>query len=129
MVLFLVVASIFRPQTGVQVQFYNGSSQNYAVEKSGKLYFSGDNLLIKTSSTSTDVTIPVNIISTVVFSESALATCEVGGNVSSLVLYPNPSSDYIKINLLKAKKFLSIFILLQGNWCTKEHILLMLQLM
>lgn len=104
MVLFLVVASIFRPQTGVQVQFYNGSPQNYAVEKSGNLYFSGDNLLIKTSSTSTDVTIPVNIISTVVFSESALATSEVGGNVSSLVLYPNPSSDYIKIKSAKGKK-------------------------
>lgn len=51
-VLFLVVASIFRAQTGVQLQFYNGSPQNYAVEKSGKLYFSGDNLLIKASSTS-----------------------------------------------------------------------------
>jgi len=103
-VLFLVDASIFRAQTGVQVQFYNGSPQNYAVEKSGKLYFSGDNLLIKTSSNSTDVTIPVNIISTIVFSESALATSDVGGNVSSLLLYPNPSSDYIKIKSAKGKK-------------------------
>lgn len=128
--LFVLIFGAFTfAQTGVQVQFINGSTaQNYAVDNTGKLYFSGDNLLVKTSSTATDVTIPISIIQKVIFTDTALATNEVGSNVSQFSLYPNPSSDFIKIKSPKNEKLnVQIFsttgqLVLKGNFASEQTI-------
>ena len=120
-------AALGYAQTGVQIQFYSGSSQTYAVDSTGKLYFSGDNLLIKTSSSSSDVTIPTSLIQKIVFT-SVLATTEVVSNASKIYLYPNPTSDFIRIKSpAKEKLKVNIFsatgqLVLQGFYNPDQDI-------
>ncbi len=127
--ILLFVGTFSFAQTGVQVQFISGSTaQNYTVEDTGKLYFSGDNLLIQTSSTASDVTIPISIIQKVIFTDEALATNEVGANVTKLTLYPNPSSDYIQIKSPSKEKLnvqiysVSGQLVMKGSYASQESI-------
>lgn len=84
-------------QTGVKIKYYTGTEQGFNVSASGKLYFSGDNLLVKPEANSTETSIPVSIIQKITFTDEVLATQNVGLNKSNLQLYPNPSTDYIRI--------------------------------
>ncbi|WP_374550374.1 T9SS type A sorting domain-containing protein [Flavobacterium sp.] len=84
-------------QTGVTVTYYDGGTQQFNVTTSGKLFFSADNLQIKQDSSSSITSIPVSIIRKIVFSE-ALGTTVIGENKKELSIYPNPSSDVIRIN-------------------------------
>lgn len=96
LLLFLYVA-FFSAQTTIIVSYYTGSTQNYTIENNGKLYFSGSNLLVKTSGSAADVSIPTNIIRKITFSSTSLATQEIGINKSKIRLYPNPSTEFIRI--------------------------------
>ncbi|MCD9856084.1 T9SS type A sorting domain-containing protein [Epilithonimonas sp. JDS] len=96
--IFLMFAGVFGfAQTGVKIKYYTGTEQSFNVSPSGKLYFSGDNLLVKTEANSTETSIPVSIIQKITFTDEVLATQNVGLNKSNLQLYPNPSTDYIRI--------------------------------
>ena len=96
--LFLLLFTAFSfAQTTIKVTYYTGSSQNYTIDTSGKLYFSGSNLLVKTTATATDVSIPTTIIRKITFSSTVLATQEIGANKDQIKLYPNPSADFIRI--------------------------------
>ena len=96
--IFLMFASVFGfAQTGVKIKYYTGTEQGFNVSASGKLYFSGDNLLVKSEANSTETSIPVSIIQKITFTDEVLATHNVGLNKSNLQLYPNPSTDYIRI--------------------------------
>ncbi len=97
LIFFLLTATLCLSQTGIRVTYYNGTTQDYTIENSGKLYFSTTNLLVKTSSTATDVSIPTTIIRKITFTSSVLATQEVGQNEYKTKLYPNPASDVIRI--------------------------------
>jgi hypothetical protein len=94
--LFLMVCSYSIAQTGVNVTYYDGNNQTFNVAATGKLYFANDNLFVKTDATTTSTMIPVNIIRKITFS-NALATSPFGNNEDNLLLYPNPSSDVIRI--------------------------------
>ena len=95
---FLMFIGVFAfAQTGVKIKYYTGTEQGFNVSSSGKLYFSGDNLLVKPEATSTETSIPVSIIQKITFTDEVLATQNVGLNKSNLQLYPNPSTDYIRI--------------------------------
>jgi len=83
-------------QTGVTVTYYDGTTQGFNVTSAGKLYFVSDNLYVKLDGTTTPTTIPVTIIRKITFSET-LATTTFGENKKNLVLYPNPSSNVIRI--------------------------------
>lgn len=96
LLLFLSAACTFA-QTAIRVTYYTGSSQDYTIATSGKLYFSGNNLLVKTSGASANISIPAGIIRKITFSPTVLATQEVGANKYGIKLYPNPSSDFIRI--------------------------------
>lgn len=96
--LFLLLFTAFSfAQTTIKVTYYTGSTQDYTIDTSGKLYFSGSNLLVKTTSTANNVSIPTNIIRKITFSSTVLATQEIGSNKDQIKLYPNPSSDFIRI--------------------------------
>ena len=95
--MLLLLASYYSfAQTGVTVTYYDGNTQAFNVSTAGKLYFASDNLYVKTDGTTTPTTIPVNIIRKITFS-NALATTTFGENNNHLMLYPNPSSDVIRI--------------------------------
>lgn len=96
--IFLMFVGVFGfAQTGVKIKYYTGTEQGFNVSASGKLYFSGDNLLVKPEANSTETSIPVSIIQKITFTDEVLATQNVGLNKSNLQLYPNPSTDYIRI--------------------------------
>ena len=94
--LFLFMTTFSFAQTGVTVTYYDGTTQGFNVTSAGKLYFVSDNLYVKLDGTTTPTTIPVTIIRKITFSET-LATTTFGENKKNLVLYPNPSSNVIRI--------------------------------
>lgn len=94
--LLLLVSSYSFSQTGVTVNYYDNNVQTFNVTSSGKLYFALDNLYVKIDGTTTPTTIPASIIRKITFSND-LSTSTFGENNNNLVLYPNPSSDVIKI--------------------------------
>lgn len=94
--LLLLASTHTYSQTGVIVTYYDGTAQNFSVDSSGKLYFSGDNLNVKTDGSASATSIPVSIIRKVTFS-TTLGTNIFGENKNNLVLYPNPGSDTIQI--------------------------------
>lgn len=95
--LLLLNASISFAQTGVTVLYYNGTSQQYNVATSGKLYFANDDLYLKVDAATAPTTIPVSIIRRITFS-STLDNTTFGENRDHLVLYPNPANETFRIN-------------------------------
>lgn len=96
LMLFLATAYSYS-QTGVVVTYYDGTSTNFPVEASGKLYFTNDDLNIKSDAgTATVISIPISLIRKVVF-DNTLDTPSFGVNKNNLVLYPNPGSETIQI--------------------------------
>ena len=95
-ILFLFAILSFA-QTGIKISYLTGTSQDYNISTSGKLYFSGNNLLVKTSSSANDVTIPTSIVKKISFTTTTLTTQEIGLNKNQIQLYPNPSSNIIRI--------------------------------
>ncbi|MBS3913720.1 MAG: T9SS type A sorting domain-containing protein [Bacteroidetes bacterium] len=95
--LLLLSVSFSLAQTGVVVTYYDNSTQGFNVSTSGKLYFSNDNLNIKADGSATPTSIPVSIIRKVTFSNT-LSTTTFGENDNHMVLFPNPSSDIIRIS-------------------------------
>jgi len=126
--LFVFSAFMLYAQTGIKVTYYDGTTQGFAVQDSGKLYFSESNLLIKTSSTSTPTSLPVSIIQKITFDNSVLSTQNISQNKSKYILYPNPSNDFIRIKSLNADKLeVSIYaldgkLLLKGNYVSDQNI-------
>lgn len=98
-------------QSGIKIRYYDGTEQQFNVAETGKLYFSGENLVILQHETASEVTLPTSIIRKITFAEYTLATASVGENKGSLKLYPNPASDYVTISGLKQKSLLKIYAL------------------
>lgn len=107
--------------------YYDGTTQGFNVASAGKLYFESDNLYVKTDVAATPTTIPVSIIRKIVFS-NALAASTFGQNKTNLVIYPNPSSDAIRIKSdsgeTLATKIYSMTgqLMLQGSYQSGEDI-------
>ncbi|WDF47854.1 T9SS type A sorting domain-containing protein [Chryseobacterium sp. KACC 21268] len=126
--ILLMFAGVFGfAQTGVKIKYYTGTEQGFNVSASGKLYFSGDNLLVKPEANSTETSIPVSVIQKITFTDEVLATENVGLNKSNLQLYPNPSTDYIRIK--SEAKYLDVKIynlegklLVSGTYKSDEDI-------
>ncbi|MGC4040576.1 MAG: T9SS type A sorting domain-containing protein [Flavobacterium sp.] len=96
--LLLLASSYSYSQSGVVVTYYDGTTQGFSVAATGKLYFSNDNLNVKTDGSATAViSIPVNIIRKITFTDSTLGTPGFGENKNNLALYPNPGSETLQI--------------------------------
>ena len=106
--IFLFVSYNALAQTNIVINYYTGTQQQYAVEDSGKLFFSNDNLIIKTSLESTEINIPVSIISKITFKNS-LAVEDIKQNREQIIIYPNPATNYFKISSKDAKSTLNIY--------------------
>lgn len=100
--LFLAATALFTAQSNVKVTYYPGNNQVFAVATDGKLYFSGDNLMIQPNASATPTSIPVSIIQKITL-ESYLKTNEVGANAAGLEFFPNPVTEYFTISGLKTK--------------------------
>lgn len=96
-VLSLIATSYSYSQSGVIVTYYDGTTQNFNVAATGKLYFSNDDLNVKIDGSATATTIPVSIIRKITFSATTLGTNTIGENKNNLVLYPNPGNETIQI--------------------------------
>ncbi len=96
-------------QSGIKIKYYDGTEQQYNVAETGKLYFSGDNLMIKQNATASETSLPISIIRKITFSEFTLAANEVGENKANLKISPNPASEYFTISGLKQKSLLKIY--------------------
>lgn len=96
LLLFFSAAFSFA-QTTIKITYYTGSTQDYTIAASGKLYFSGSNLLVKTSGSASNISIPTGIIKKITFISAVLATQEIGAHKDQIKLYPNPSADFITI--------------------------------
>lgn len=112
--IFLLMVSFSFAQTGVTVTYYDGTTQGFNVTSAGKLYFASDNLYVKLDGTTTPTTIPVTIIRKITFS-ATLATTTFGENKNNLVLYPNPSSDIIRIKSYENEALKITIYSLQGQ--------------
>ena len=106
--IFLFVSYNALAQTNIVINYYTGTQQQYVVEDSGKLFFSNDNLIIKTSLESTEINIPVSIISKITFKNS-LAVEDIKQNREQIIIYPNPATNYFKISSKDAKSTLNIY--------------------
>ena len=124
----MLILSIFAySQTDVKIKYYTGTEQGFNVSASGKLYFSGDNLLVKPEATSTETSIPVSIVQKITFTDEVLATQEIGANKSNLQLYPNPSTNYIRIKSESKSLAVKIYstsgqLIISGNYKSDEDI-------
>ena len=126
--LFLFGMLLFKAQTGLKITYYDGTEQGFSIENSGKLSFSGSDLLLQTSSTANATTIPTSIIRKIVFDSAVLSVQTISQNTSKYILYPNPSNDYIRIKSFDGEKLqTSIYsmdgkLLHQGNYTSDQTI-------
>jgi len=97
-------------QTTIKITYYTGSTQDYTIAASGKLYFSGSNLLVKTLGSASNISIPTGIIKKITFTSAVLATQEIGAHKDQIKLYPNPSADFITITSDKKEALLKVKI-------------------
>ncbi len=107
--LFLLTAGFAFSQTGIKVTYYNGTVQNFAIQDTGKLYFSGDDLMIVASSGASATTIPTTIIKKIVLDNSILGTSETVLD-KNMIVYPNPGADFIRISASDKSKTMNVKI-------------------
>lgn len=124
--MLLLLGSVFvKAQTTVTVNYFDESNQVFSVEESGKLFFNDDNLMINTNGTNT-TSIPVELIKRITFSEETMETTEL--TTENLVLYPNPATNFIRIQsnsgeLIDVKIYsMQGQLLLSGKYFSSENI-------
>lgn len=95
--LLLICCSNFA-QTGVVITYYDSTQQQFNVQTTGKLFFSGDNLQIQIDDTVTQPTsIPVSIIQRITFTNNLSSPQQTAAAIR-LNLFPNPGAEYIQIS-------------------------------
>jgi hypothetical protein len=105
---FIGGSSLLNAQTGIIVHLNDGSEQSFNVSADGKLYFSGNNLLIKDSVGNTS-SIALSQIRKIVF-EGNTSGIEAYSESGQMFIYPNPSSSYLRIgNISEQVVNVSIF--------------------
>jgi len=125
-VLFISIMSSFTSwgQTEVNLQFDNASAQVFTVSEAGKLYFENGYLYID-DGTSVPYSFEVSTISKMTF--NALVNIE-DIEADNLKVYPNPASNYLKINnSLNSQSTYAIYsidgrMLMSGRYSNDESI-------
>lgn len=106
-------------QTEIKIHYQNGTEQIYSIENEGKLYFSSEDLVIRPSLSTTETTIPVNIIRKITFTEGNVTSTDIiTSNDLKLKVFPNPANNYIQIDA--AEKDLNVAVFdIQGMLISK----------
>lgn len=112
-------------QTEVIIQYTDGYEEIYLVEDAGKVYFSDSDLMINDGN---------NVINTIALSDikkinfnSTVGISELG-DVSNILVYPNPSNNAIRVTNTKNSNFdVTIYsllgtVVLKGNYSSDELI-------
>lgn len=114
-------------QTSLLVTYVDQSSRTFSVFDNGRLYFMDDNLVIVTGDGQSE-DIPISSIRKInaVAKEPTSISETIAGN--PVVIYPNPTRDYIRIDGLSTGKMdiqlysLSGQLLLQGEYQQNDPI-------
>jgi len=88
-------STLLTAQTKITIHLTDGSESSFNISADGKLYFSGNNLLIKDSIGITS-SITLSQIRKIVF-ESNSSGIESHIESGQMFIYPNPSSNYLRI--------------------------------
>ena len=92
----MLLPAISEAQTSLTLRFNDGTSQNYVIPATGGIYFDGDTVMhLQTNSGM--ATHRVDDVRSVVFAHSNSIT-DAMLESHTVVLYPNPSKDYITID-------------------------------
>ena len=81
--------------TVVTIMDKSGSSKEYNIDESGKLYFSGDVLMINEKAGAKDVNVNVADIRKIMFKSSSVGVDGNAADAISLVAFPNPVKDVL----------------------------------
>ncbi len=107
-ILFLLSGMLFSgfafAQTGVKVTYYDGTTQSFAVQDSGKLYFSGSNLMVQAQANATATSLPMSIIQKINFETASLSVENISSTTKKLLVYPNPAEDFFAIKTETTEK-------------------------
>lgn len=116
-VFFLLFAcvTIGFSQTNVSVFYTDNSSESYLLTESGKLYFSGDNLLID-NATSQPITIAMDDVRKLTFTALKTTDAKSVSAEANIYVYPNPAENEIAIKGLNQE---SIDITIYSSLGTK----------
>jgi len=107
--LFAMCSFAVQAATTVSVLEKNGGLKSYQVEESGKMYFSGDGLMIQEKSGSQAVSVNVSNIKKITFSSVSVG---VDGNAAeqiALFAFPNPVKDVVFLAGVKKGEKVSVF--------------------
>lgn len=111
--LFLLGIGFSMAQTKVKVNFFSGTTQNFDLLETGKMYFSDSEIIIDDGDSNIAV-VPISDIRSVVFDEQTLGVVSLDKQ-NGMVLYPNPVSNYVTIHKEK-KELMDVTIFnLQGQ--------------
>lgn len=115
-------------QTTLSVVYSDNTQVEYTIQSSGKLYFSGSNLMILTASSATVQSIAVADIKKIVFEQST-TMIETPDAISQFMIYPNPADDILSFTHANTTEVFAVSIfdvqgreMLSGRYSSGEKI-------
>ncbi len=116
-------------QTTLSVVYSDNTQVEYTIQSSGKLYFSGNNLMILTASSVTVRSIAVADIKKIVFEQSTNKIEETPDAISRFMIYPNPADDILSFTHANTTEVFAVSIfdvqgreVLNGRYSSGEKI-------
>lgn len=94
-------------QYGVVVQYTTNQEQAFILNDQGKIFFSGNNLVINQSNGQTR-TIAISDIRKLYFQTNLSINNDISFD-NSIILYPNPATDNIKLSNIKNHSLICIY--------------------
>ncbi len=104
-----MLCSSLNAATTISVVDKTGSSKDYLVEESGKLYFSENDMLINEKSGSETIKVDISGIRKITFKASPTKVEDKASNTLEFTAFPNPVKDVLFLVGVNAGENVSIF--------------------
>lgn len=109
-ILFLALCSFAaQASTPVTIIEKNGTENKYQIEESGKMYFSGNGLVIETKAGAPAITVNVANIRKVTFPKTSVGLDAKDSESISLFAFPNPVKDVVFLAGVKSGEKVAIY--------------------
>lgn len=95
--------------TVVTIMDKSGSTKEYNIDDSGKLYFSGDALMINEKAGAKDVNVNIADIRKILFKSNSVGVDGNAAEAVSLVAFPNPVKDILFLAGVPAGEKVSVY--------------------